>query len=29
MVPRMNPVEIEEAVTDLALQPFAADEFPF
>lgn len=25
----MNPVEIEEAVSDLALQPFDRDEFPF
>jgi len=25
----MNPVEIEEAVSELALQPFEAEEFPF
>lgn len=29
MVPRMNPVEIEEAVSNLALAPFDAAEFPF
>jgi hypothetical protein len=29
MVPRMNPVEIEEAVSNLALEPFDAAEFPF
>ncbi|WP_433947494.1 class I SAM-dependent DNA methyltransferase [Brevundimonas diminuta] len=29
MVPLMNPVEIEEAVSDLARQPFDAAEFPF
>ena len=25
----MNPVEIEEAVSDLALEPFDAAEFPY
>jgi len=29
MVRRMNPVEIEEAVSTLALEPFDAAEFPF
>lgn len=29
MVRRMNPVEIEEAVSNLALEPFDAAEFPF
>ncbi|SUW17461.1 N-6 DNA Methylase [Brevundimonas diminuta] len=29
MVPLMNPVEIEEAVSNLALEPFDAAEFPF